>query len=39
MIPDDEFAFSENDLVVAAVKHGTSGKVGKYLAKNHKETS
>jgi trk system potassium uptake protein TrkA len=39
IIPDDDFALSESDLVVAAAKHGTSDKIGKYLAKNHAETS
>jgi Trk K+ transport system NAD-binding subunit len=39
IIPDDDFALSEDDLVVAAAKHGTSDKIGQYLAKNHAETS
>ncbi len=39
LIPEDDFRLSEGDLVVAAAKHGASGKVGKYLVADDEETS
>jgi trk system potassium uptake protein TrkA len=36
-IPEDDFVLSEGDLVVAAARHGVTGKIGKYLAENQEE--